>query len=328
MQGQDTRHIAIIGAGLAGLACAWHLLVQGCQVTLFDKGGVGAGASGAAVGLLHPYMGPKASPPPYALEGMHAAQELLAIAENAIGRVLSFRGILRPAVTTAQKDAFFKASKEHLSTQWWDTATCQQSIANLSPLPGLFIPEGLTVDMQGYLEGLWKACQAHGASLVHETIENLQALSSFDATIIAAGHDASRLTLLPLTPIKGQALVVQWPQDLPKLPFSLISSKYISPSFTPGLALIAGTYERAFTQESPDLGKAKELLEQVATFYPRAATMEIVEVRAGIRASTPNHLPCIDQVAPNVWVFTGLGSKGLIYHALFAKRLVTNLLLN
>lgn len=325
MKEKAPQHVAIIGAGLAGLACTYHLLEQGCRVTLFDKKGVGAGASGAAVGLLHPYMGPKASPPPYAEEGMQATKALLIIAEKAHGTPLSFPGILRPAVTAAQQEAFLKTAHKYPSTQWWEADLCQQHIADLLPYPALFIPEGLTVDMQGYLEGLWKACQTHGATLIEEVIENSEALSSFDAIIIAAGHMTRHFAPLPLTPIKGQALLVRWPQDLPPLPFSLISSKYLSPSFTPGHALVAGTYERAFASENPDLAKAKELLGQVATFYPNAATLEILQVRAGIRASTPDHLPLIDQIAPNTWVFTGLGSKGLLYHALFAKRLVAKL---
>ena len=50
--------IAVIGAGLAGLATAYYLLEhQDCQVTLFDAKGVGGGASGASTGLVHPYAG-------------------------------------------------------------------------------------------------------------------------------------------------------------------------------------------------------------------------------------------------------------------------------
>ena len=31
------RHIAVIGAGMAGLSCARHLQEAGCRVTVFDK---------------------------------------------------------------------------------------------------------------------------------------------------------------------------------------------------------------------------------------------------------------------------------------------------
>lgn len=54
------RHYAIVGAGLAGLATAYHLLSLqtgsgAVHVTVFDAVGVGAGGSGAAAGLLHAF---------------------------------------------------------------------------------------------------------------------------------------------------------------------------------------------------------------------------------------------------------------------------------
>lgn len=55
------QRVAVIGGGFAGLAVSWHLLAaaqqQGTpmQLQLFDAVGLGAGGSGAAAGLLHPY---------------------------------------------------------------------------------------------------------------------------------------------------------------------------------------------------------------------------------------------------------------------------------
>lgn len=53
--------VAVIGGGFAGLAAAYHLLTaagsigRAMELTLYDAVGLGAGGSGAAAGLLHPY---------------------------------------------------------------------------------------------------------------------------------------------------------------------------------------------------------------------------------------------------------------------------------
>src|SRR5437762_13526827 len=46
------RRVAIVGAGVVGLAIAWRLAARGVRVEIFDKGTAGAGASHAAAGML------------------------------------------------------------------------------------------------------------------------------------------------------------------------------------------------------------------------------------------------------------------------------------
>lgn len=48
------EHVAVVGAGVVGLAMAWHLLGRGVRVTVLDRGGVGAGASFGNAGWLTP----------------------------------------------------------------------------------------------------------------------------------------------------------------------------------------------------------------------------------------------------------------------------------
>jgi glycine/D-amino acid oxidase-like deaminating enzyme len=47
-----TGSVLIIGAGVHGLSTAWHLARDGVDVTVVDKTGVGAGASGIACGVV------------------------------------------------------------------------------------------------------------------------------------------------------------------------------------------------------------------------------------------------------------------------------------
>jgi D-amino-acid dehydrogenase len=48
------RRVAVIGAGMVGLSCAWFLQEAGAQVTVYDRDGVAAGASWGNAGWLTP----------------------------------------------------------------------------------------------------------------------------------------------------------------------------------------------------------------------------------------------------------------------------------
>src|SRR5262249_37368671 len=97
--------IAIVGAGFLGLACTWYLgeHIGDAEVWLFDAKGIGAGASGMAAGLLHPFAGRKATLNWKADEAFPEALSLLEIAGNEVFRKT---GIFRPAVTIEQREYF------------------------------------------------------------------------------------------------------------------------------------------------------------------------------------------------------------------------------
>lgn len=50
----STRTVAVVGAGMVGLATAWHLQERGVEVTVLDRGDVAAGASWGNAGWLTP----------------------------------------------------------------------------------------------------------------------------------------------------------------------------------------------------------------------------------------------------------------------------------
>lgn len=48
------RHVVVVGAGMVGLATAWHLQQEGVEVTVLDRTGVAAGSSWGNAGWLSP----------------------------------------------------------------------------------------------------------------------------------------------------------------------------------------------------------------------------------------------------------------------------------
>lgn len=322
------KKVAILGAGFCGLACCWHLLNRGeFKVDLFDPKGPGGESALIAAGLLHQYSGAHAKLNRFGHEGKKAAEELLKVAAFALNdSPIISKGILRLALTEAQGLTF--ASRQSSDLAWLNTEECQALAPGAAYKPGLLVSEGLTIDCQAYLTGLWLACERLGADFYKVSIESLEKLETYDLIIAALGAKVKsipELSHLPVSQVKGQLLQLEWPVGLAPLQLSLNTDAYIS-STHQNFCLAGSTYERKFASELPDPDFAKrELLPKIAALFPPLAEAKVIDVRAGLRASAPNHLPLIGQFGKKLWAITGMGSKGLLYHAYYAKKLVDSL---
>lgn len=306
--------IAIVGAGYAGLSLCWHLLERkSVQITVFDDES-GQGASIASTGLLHPYPGKFAKRAFRADEAMREANRLI---EAAGEYAASSTGILRLAVIEEQIVAFQKVSDD---AQVLNDEAVQRLFPKAPAKTGLMIPGGKTVFSKPYLRGLWLSCERKGAKREKQRIESIEELKSYDQIVLACGHDILRFGFsLPLKSRHGQALVCLLPE---KIPCSLIGNGHLSLTEDPTLCLLGSTYEDSF---DPD--RALALKEQIAAFYPPARDFKVLDRRAGVRiAPQTGHLPLILQVSPSIWVFTGLGSRGLLYGGLYGMYLSQKIL--
>ncbi len=307
--------IAIVGAGYGGLSLCWHFLQHdGCEVTLIDANGIGAGASGASTGLLHPYPAKLAKRSLRAEEAMREAHALLEVAGAGVA---SHSGIVRLAMNNDQKKAYQASLPD---AEFLDEEAVKSRFPKAISSGGLWIPQGKTVFSKPYLEGLWQACEKRGAKLHLQPLQDLKELDAFDAAVLANGHKIlsfKECADLPLKTRHGQALVCRWPASEPPLACSLIGRGHLSLSEDPSLCLLGATYENTF-----DPKRVEALREQIGVFYPPARDFEILDVRRGVRiAPKEGYLPLVQSISKKVWVFTGLGSRGLLYHGLYGKEL-------
>lgn len=316
--------IAVVGAGFSGLAFMWNLLhIQNekfpLEIVLFDPADLGENASGVSAGLLHPYAGPRAKLVEYGVEGQAATLALIQTASEALGvPVAEKTGQIRPALTVQQKQDFFQCASKHADVHWHEKVPCPHICD-----PGIFIESSYLVKADLYLSGLWKACQEKGVRWEKRPITTLAELRKFDCKIITAGYAVTaiaELSSLPVRLVKGQVLEIEWPQELVPLQVPINSGAYLIKQSDPSRCIAGATFEHSFSTEIPDVRVARRLLQKkIAALVPPLARAPIVGCRSGIRAYTPDRFPLIKEVDPNTWVFTGLGSKGLLYHALFAR---------
>lgn len=324
--------IAILGAGLCGLATAWHLSQlsdSDHQITIYSPGGIGKGASGVAAGLLHPYAGAHSKKNWRSEEGMLATKKLLNISTEALGEpVASYSGILRPATTEQQIDDFKKCAMSNLDVHWQTLEECQE-IPGYIHSPGLFIESGIIVDCPKYLQGLWLACLRNGVKLEPIAISSLQSLDDMDVIVVAMGADSStfsELAHLNIKSLKGQILEFSWPSNLPVLPYPLNSHAYLIMQPNTNSCIVGSTFERQFSSADPDPTTAKkEILPKLQAFFSGLSTNEPIDCRSGIRAEMGNRRPLVSQISKKCCVITGMGSKGLLYHALCAEELCNSI---
>ncbi len=307
------RNIAILGAGFAGLGLAATLLEKkrDVHITLFDPKGIGGGASGISAGLLHPFTGARSKLNWKGHQAMRATQHLLTLASCALqSQVYIPSGIFRPALDPEQMKDFQHAASSYPEIRYEKRGLHE----------GIWIENGITVYSKRYLEGLFAFCLSQGMTFLSHEAKNLD---SFDKILSCRGAAEPNI---PLTRVKGQILQLAWPKNIPPLPYPLNSKAYLV-MHPDGTSCLAGaTYEREFTTEEPDTETARRLLlPKILPLVPQLENAKVLFCEAGIRAFLPGHLPKIFHPDEKNWIITGFGSKGLLYHALFAEDLVCHL---
>jgi glycine/D-amino acid oxidase-like deaminating enzyme len=328
--------IAILGAGFSGIAAAWHLLqlqspTKPLEVVVFDPVGIAGGASGVAAGLMHPFAGAHAKLNWMGVEGMQSTCQLLEVASQALGQpVADFSGMLRVALTQQQHDDYLRSALTYPDVLWQTAQQCQERVPGVVARDGILIKSAVTVDPVLYLQGLWLACSRQGALLEKTAIRSLDELASFDYVIVAMGASTTslpELAHLAINPVKGQVLEVSLPADMsaPGLPVN--SQVYVVKNFNSPTYTVGATFEKNFETIDPILDiAAAEIMPKACAFLPQLAEASIVRCRAGIRASTPTHLPIAAKVNDRCWVLSGMGSKGLLYHSLFAHQVACEII--
>ncbi len=292
------KRVAIIGAGMSGLACAWYLLERGGFVpTIFDGVGIGGGASGAAAGLVHPYPGEQGRQSWMGHAALQETGRLVDEAEKHVSGPIAHRnGILR---------------QKPLIQEYPDVERLSSS--------AYLIHSGMTISMPLYLEGLFRACS--GALFKKRHITALEELSDYDMIIIAAGHGIFQFAdreHLKVRAVKGHVLHCKGLG----ITRSVVGSGYLALGHVPGTYFVGSTYEKTFSSELASFDVAKESLVPKMSGLG-ADGFAVCGCSAGVRVSAEGHyLPKIERLGGNVWALTAMGSRGLLYHAYFARKLV------
>lgn len=340
----------ILGAGIAGLSLADALLQRGCSVVVADKNKVGSGASGTPLAMANPATGLRAKKVWRAEACYQAIQDLLDRTENHVGATIYKKnGVLRPALSSKMarkmKERYDQTQWPEAWVHWLDEDQIKQKHPGIRCWDGgLWIPMGLTVDMRAYLQALAQYLKSHDV-VIYEDIDNQPQLSSetngwrldvddrrieFEHLIYATGYGTikdPRWQLLPLEGVKGQLLEAE-PEEPLTFDHSISSRGYIA-HLTSERFGVGSTYEHDFDHLNTDEEGRKYLYKVLERVLPELAQKPRKEkLWAGVRVSTPDKKPVLGAHPdiPRLYVFTGLGSKGLLYGRYLAGLLADHIL--
>ena len=334
----DSLPFVIAGAGLAG-ACAALVLSRTHPVVVLDAEKPGEGASGAAAGLVNPFMGRKARPAWRHREALDALHAILDEAE-APGLFLP-SGVLRPASDARQLEAF-QASARDNGLAWMGRAAVAERWPHVrAPHGALWIPEGGSVNLTAMVRACLDAAVTNGAIVYeHQRLtgwrhDNHQLVVQTETReipasrlVLAVGDGAQHLpdlAALPLHRVKGQTIELARPAALPDDAPALSGGTYVVPR--PEGVLVGATFEHEFADLQPNADASARLAARAHALMP-LLTGDVRAERVGVRltvptSASPRRLPIVGPLPhqPDVWVFSGLGAKGLLTAPLLAQKL-------
>lgn len=315
--------VIVVGAGVAGLACALELSERGFAVEVVERGrALGeASCSWMAGGMLAPWCERATTEPEVAEWG---AQSIAWWAERFPGTVR--RGSLVVAQARDAPDLVRFASRTE-RFEWVDA----ERIAVLEPaLAGrfrraLFFPDEAHLDPRLALAALAETLKRRGVAIRFGV-----ALEPKDADaecVVDCRGYAARGLLPDLRGVRGEMIVVHSAEIALARPVRMLHPRlplYIVPR-NDGRFMIGATMIESERRGSPSVRSLLELLNAAYALHPAFGEAEIVEMGADLRPAFPDNLPHVRRIG-RVLSANGLFRHGFLLAPALARQVADALL--
>jgi sarcosine oxidase subunit beta len=317
--------VVVVGAGVVGLSIAFHLAERGASVSVLDRSGIGAGASGVQPGGVRQQWGTRVN---------------CLLAREAMRFYADAHELLRMRVDPGFRACgyLFLAHSESALARMRDNVSLQNELGIpsriLTPaetaelVPGLEIATvagGAWSSEDGYFDRPQSLIEAFGAladvqigEVVDVCDEGAVRLAAggelqADAVVVAAGVDTPRL--LPELPIRPEARYLFFSEPIrERLLEPLVVSperRFAAKQLGDGRVLAAdlgalGDPEAELDDWRANIRGAFEVLLPQLVFVPLPILVE------GIYDVTPDHQAILGRVRDRVWVAAGFSGRGFM----------------
>ncbi len=316
--------VTVVGAGIAGLACAVELAERGVDVEVLDRGEhLGAAAcSWYAGGMLAPWCELESAEPLVASLG----RESLAWWRERVPATV-FNGSL---VVAHGRDSneLTQFSRRTEQFEWLDV----DAVGALEPdLRGrfqkaLFFREEGHLDPREALAALAKRLQDLGASIRFGVAGAMTAPACWGAPssqrqVVDCTGLAARGVLTDLRGVKGEMLLLRLREISLSRPVRVLHPRiplYIVPR-ADGLFMVGATMIESDQLTRISARSMLELLSAAYALHPAFGEAEIVEIGTGVRPAFPDNLPRIRWHGDTLYV-NGLYRHGFLLAPALARR--------
>ena len=334
----------MIGAGLAGAFVAWFASRAGWAVTVLERDQPASGASGAAVGALHPLTGMRLSLREDNLSGFRLTRDV--IAQVLPAHHVTRGGVLRLACKPAQATLWAARCRDfepELAT-WLDRDACLRLEPRLAAdvQGAAWIPQGMFVDVPALVTHLLVAADARvvaatSAVEIDESGDSVRVVVDdgsgatrhavrATAVVVTTGADApAPLTGvdLPTAPYKGELALFRGftPPALPLNHRGYVVGR-------PDGSTLVGVLDSHPPFHDPGTAAVREgLLERLHAIFQPDGSPELVTRWHGVRPAMRNREPWAGRATGHdrTWICTGFGGRGLLIGAITARRVVEEL---
>ena len=289
-------HVAVIGAGWAGICVAESLMNRGIRVSLFDRTAPGAGASGHTQALCTPVLDAGAS----ARQDWYRSAYVLASRRHSKCGVMRLPDKTKPADRLDAAVATFGAIdpmflRDRARDGWFMTTAglahfddiARGVVSRIDPADRHW---PLTVHRLRRNERGWQVVAGNDLAI------------DADAVVLACGPAVTAFAVAaewPLSVVRGQTSLVPATPASQKLDHAIVGSAYICPAEN-GQHTVGATFapgDTALDERETDHADNRRRAEATAPGWAHAMDWSALQSRVGLRCQSRDYLPLIGAVA-------------------------------